>query len=48
MLNVFEYVVEANGDVEAFGEAGCEIYIHLSRPLDEVEVISKNRIRSLI
>lgn len=40
LTNALESVVEANGDKEAFLEAGCEIYIPLSRHLDEIEVIS--------
>lgn len=42
--NALESVVKATGDVEAFGEAICEIYLLLSRDLGEVEMLSRDRI----
>ena len=44
--NSFEAVVEADGDVESFGQAGGWVDLFLPRYLGEVEVMSWDRIRS--
>ena len=38
-IDVLEFIVEANGNVKAFEEPSCDIYLLLSQDLSEMKVI---------